>query len=174
MDKFEKVTHVEHKHIEMWNIRHPHYEDTEFTEEDEINIEQWNGHDWKNLIAFKNIDAWYEFNYALENLAEFYNRMERSINTFKIFYKSYNIDNLTELQNDSCKFIRENYWDDVLEFANEGYFLIYFTTQRECHDRNQFLMYMLDSWMYDRTVIGHRVNEEDEIKDIEFIVLNEK
>lgn len=175
MDKkdFNMIGHVGFEHLEMYNMRSLPV-NKEFLDKNKIDIEQWNGHDWKNVIAFKSIDAWFDFIYALESLIGFYNRMERSVNDFKIFYKSYNIDNLTELQNDSCNFIRENYWDDILEAAERGDFLIYLTTQRECHDRNQFLMYMLDNWMYERSMTGHRVNEDDEVKEIDFIILNEK
>lgn len=172
-EDFDLIGHVEFEHLEMYNIRYLPT-DNKFLNENKIDIEQWNIHDWKNVIAFKSIEAWHDFIQALESLIGFYNQMEIPNKTFKIFYKSYNIDNLTELQNDSCNFIRENYWDDILEAAERGDFLIYLTTQRECHDRNQFLMYMLDNWMYERSVTGHRVNEEDEIVDITFIVLNEK
>lgn len=172
-ENFKKIGHVKYEHIELWNLRYPNY-DTEFTEKDKIEIEQWNCHDWKNVIAFKSIDAWLNFIHAIEHLIGFYNQMKHTNEVFKIFYKSYNKDNLNELQNDICNFIREIYWDDILEVTENGYFIVYFTTQRECHDKNQFLMYMLDGWRYDRHVIGHMLNEEDIIKDIEFIAVNEK
>ena len=73
----------------------------------------------------------------------------------------------------SC-FIRENYWNDILTFADKGYVFMYFTTQRECHDNNQFLMYMVDNWLYDRVMKGHKVSKEDEIEDVQFICVNEK
>lgn len=161
------------EYLELYNVKDLPIS-KEFLEKNKIDIEQWNGHDWKNLIAFKDKETLLDFIHALDGLIMFYNTMEHKKEKFEIFYKSYCYNNLTELQNDSCNFIRENYWDDILEAAEKGYILIYFTTQRECHDKNQFLMYMVESWMYSRHMTGHRWGEEDVIKDIEFIVLNEK
>lgn len=33
---------------------------------------------------------------------------------------------------------------------------------------------MIDNWMHDRVMCGHKCSDTDEIKNIEFIVLNEK
>lgn len=139
-------------------------------------IAQWNAHDYKNVIAFKDYESFFNWTCAVKGLVKFYVNMGQMSRDacFNIFFKSYTIDNINDLKEDSCKFIRENYWDDILEFANKGYYIIYFTTQRECHDKNHFITYMIDNWMHDRVMCGHKCAEEDEIKNIEFIVLNEK
>ena len=139
-------------------------------------IENWNKHDYQNVIAFKDWESFCDWTYALHGLIEFYihmGQMSRD-DCFNIFFKSYTIDNLTNLNKECCNFIREIYWDEILDFAKKGYYIMYFTTQRECHDKNHFIAYMLDNWMHTRVMRGHKCSETDEIKDIEFIVLNEK
>lgn len=166
---------VEHKNLFLCDLNEDKLPNN-LMEKFKIDVEDWNGHDYKNVIAFKDWKSFCDWTYALHSLIEFYiymGQMSRE-DCFNIFFKSYTIDNLTDLNKECCNFIRESYWDDILEFANKGYYIMYFTTQRECHDKNHFITYMLDNWMHDRVMSGHKCLETDEIKDIEFIVLNEK
>lgn len=173
MEFFKDLCNVEHEYLSLWNVDKLPVE-KDWLEKNKIEIKQWNIHDYENLIAFKDYESWINFTYALSDLILFYHRMERNHDEFQIFFRSYSKDSLTELGKDCSCFIRENYWDDILTFADNGYVFMYFTTQRECHDNNQFLMYMVDNWMYNRVMKGHKVSKEDEIEDIQFICINEK
>lgn len=72
-------------------------------------IEQWNVHDYKNVIAFKDWESFFNWTCAVKGLVKFYvnmGQMSRD-SCFNIFFKSYTIDNINDLEKDSCKFIRK-------------------------------------------------------------------
>ena len=148
--------------------------------QNKIEFEDWNIHDWKNLYAFKNIEAWIQFMYAMNDLAKFYNRMYKKNYKFELYFKSYFKENIDELKKDAgggsfygcCV---DGIWDDIIELANEGYVFCYFTTQRECHDPNHFLGYMMSNFYYDRGEHGHMTyNDFVEDDNIVPIITDEK
>lgn len=175
-NKFRRIGNTYHNGIKFWNMNELP-KDPEWLKTFQVDIEWWNGHDFQNIIAFKSHEDWVMFLNAIENLVKFYHVMEKINEDFIIFFKSFNKDSLNELKEDCPKFIQTFYWEDIKAAADDGFVLIYFTTQRECHDKNQFLTYMLDNWMYCRLDTGHRWLPEDEItniKNINFICLNQK
>lgn len=140
-------------------------------------LNSWDSHDWKTVIGFKNQESWQRFCTALQYLASFYSTMYKHdvCEKFHIFFKSYNGDQLLELKRDCPKKFFNSIIDDITTFCDQGYVFMYLTTQRECHDKNQFLMYMMDNFMYDRGVVGH-VNWDicTDNDEIQIIALNEK
>lgn len=121
-----------------------------------IEFEDWDIHDWKNLYAFKNANAWIQFKYAMRDLAQFYNRMYKKDYKFELYFKSYSKENIDKLKEDAGRCVRDDeLWTKIIELANEGYVFCYFTTQRECHDPNHFLGYMMSNFYYDREEHGH-------------------
>lgn len=175
-NKFRRIGNTYHNGIKFWNMNELP-KDPEWLKTFQVDIEWWNGHDFQNIIAFKSYEDWVIFLNAIENLVKFYHVMEKTNEDFIIFFKSFNKDSLNELKEDCPKFIQTFYWEEIKAAADDGFVLIYFTTQRECHDKNQFLTYMLNNWMYCRLDTGHRWLPEDEItniKNINFICLNQK
>jgi hypothetical protein len=138
-------------------------------------FEDWDIHDWKNLYAFKDFNAWIKFIYSFADLAQFYNRMYENRQVFEIYFKSYDFRNINELKTDAGRCVNEN-WNDIEKLANDGYKFCYFTTQRECYDPNHFLAYMMSNFYYDRGEIGHVTYNNDFVEDENLIPLiaNEK
>lgn len=122
--------------------------------QNKIEFENWNIHDWGNLYAFKTIGSWIQFMYAMNDLAQFYNRMYKQDYKFELYFKSYSKENIDELKEDAGLCV-DGVWDDIIELADEGYVFCYFTTQRECHDQTHFLGYMMSNFYYDRSEHGH-------------------
>ena len=124
--------------------------------ENKIEFEDWNIHAWRNLYAFKNIEAWIQFMYAMDDLAKFYNRMYKKNYKFELYFKSYSKENIDELKKDAGRCVHDDeLWSEIIELANEGYVFCYFTTQREWHDPNHFLGYMMNIFYFDRGEHGH-------------------
>jgi hypothetical protein len=117
-------------------------------------FKNWNAHDWKNLYAFKNIEAWIRFMYAMNDLAKFYNRMYKKDYNFGLYFKSYSKENLDELRREAGYCVL-GAWDEIVKLADEGYVFCFFTTQRECNDPTHFLGYMMSNFYYDRGEHGH-------------------
>ena len=126
-------------------------------------FEDWNHHDWRNLYAFKRIDSWIRFMYAMNDLASFYNRMYKKSYRFELYFKSYSKENIDELKKDAGYCVL-GAWTKIIELADEGYVFCYFTTQRECHDKNHFLGYMMNNFYYDRSELGN-VTYNDFVED---------
>ena len=163
-----------HNNLNLTNIDDLVNPNAEFYKENKIDIELWNGHDWKNLYAFKDHDTWLNFQHCLIDLVNFYNNFYKKNHEFKIFFKSYAKHNIEKLKEDAGRCV-SGYWDDILEVANEGYVFMFFTTQRECHDCNQFLGYMLDNFLYERDNTGHMTwNDTKEDDSFLPIITNEK
>lgn len=152
---------------------------SEFSKEHEIDIRDWDIHDWKNLIGFKNHEAWIKFMLMLEKLAAFYNIMN-PVHTFDIFFKSYTKETLENLKEDCGRCVADiNCWKIITELADKGYVFAFFTTQRECHDKNHYLMYMIENYITSKGYDGHvgpgwDSEYENVDQDIEYIILNEK
>ena len=169
----KKIIHKNCSDVEFINVDDLQHKGCDFIESHKVDIEQWNIHDWKNLIGFKNMNDFNIFAKSLNNLAKFYNSINNKKEKFEIFFKCYNKENINTLREsagrcvDDCAF-------DLNELTNKGYVFIFFTTQRECYDKNHFLMYMIESYFYDRNVIGHMWNEDEDENDIKYIILNEK
>jgi hypothetical protein len=144
--------------------------------QNKIEFEDWNIHDWRNLYAFKNIKAWIQFMYAMNDLAQFYNRMYKKDYKFELYFKSYSKENIDKLKEDAGLCVRDDeLWAEIIELANEGYVFCYFTTQRECHDPNHFLGYMMSNFYYDRSELGHMTyNDFVEDNAIVPIITDEK
>jgi hypothetical protein len=119
-----------------------------------LEFEFWNVHDWKNLYAFKNVEAWIQFMGAMDDLARFYNRMYKKNYRFELYFKSYSKENIDELRREGGYCVL-GVWDEIVRLADEGYVFCFFSTQRECHDPNHFLGYMMDNFYYDRGEHGH-------------------
>lgn len=172
-NKFKRIGNTYHNGIKFWNMNELPA-DPEWLKTFQEDIELWNAHDFQNIIAFRSYHDWTMFLNAIENLVKFYQVMEKTYEDFTIFFKSFNKDTLNELKEDCPKFIQTFCWDEIEAATDDGFVLIYFTTQRECYDKNQFLTYMLDNWMYSRNDTGHRWLPKDEITNINFICLNQK
>jgi hypothetical protein len=144
--------------------------------QNKIEFEDWNIHDWRNLYAFKNVEAWIQFMYAIDDLARFYNRMNKKNYRFELYFKSYSKENIDELKEDAGRCVRDDeLWNEIVKLVNEGYIFCYFTTQRECHDPNHFLGYMMSNFYYDRSDHGHMTyNDFVEDNTIVPIITDEK
>lgn len=169
--------------VELKNIR----ENWNVEGQAKVELDQWNIHDYKNVIAFKDLDAWLRFKCALFGLAKMHHMMnvmdpDHKDSKFTLWFKSYNNEQIKELIVDSGGFINEmNVMPEIEELANKGYIFMFFTTQRECHDKNHFFGYMLNNWLYDKGMQGHvgcgwsyEQTEENKFGPIEFVVINEK
>lgn len=145
-----------------------------------IQIKKWNMHDWKNLIGFKHLTMWYKFVDSCKHLANFYNSINDKSVTFTIFFKTFTKFNKDEFKSVLGNRIWENYADELEQYLAAGYFFVYFTTQRECYDKNQFISYMLDNHFYFRQMIGHvsadwsKEEEETDMNNTAYFMLNEK
>ena len=127
-------------------------------------FENWNFHEWKNLYAFKNTEAWIQFIYAMDDLARFYNRMYKKNYRFELYFKSYSKENIDDLKKDAGYCVL-GAWTDIINLANEGYVFCYFTFQRECHNPIHFLGYMMSVFYHDRSKCCH-VTYNDFVDDI--------
>lgn len=129
----------------------------------QIEFEDWNHHDWKNIYAFKNIEYWIKFMYGMNDLAQFYNRMYKKDYKFEIYFKSYSKENIDELKKDAGYCVL-GHWAEIIELADKGYVFCFFTTQRECYDPTHFLGYMMNIFYFDRSECAH-VTYNDFVED---------
>jgi hypothetical protein len=142
-------------------------------------LSQWKSHDWKNIIAFKDLAAWNRFMDAMGSLAQFYTVMHpKNEAEFNIFGKFYTSENIEQAKNDfpSASWFVCDYLPEIVDLINQGYVVVYFTTQRECHDKNQSLTIIFDNYLYFSVEIGHIWDMNAGIAEtgIKPILINEK
>lgn len=132
-----------------------------------IEFKDWNMHDWKNLYAFKNANAWIQFKSGMRDLAQFYNRMYKKDYRFELYFKSYSKENIDELKKDAGYCVLGS-WTKIIELVNEGYVFCFFTAQQECHNPTHFLGYMMNIFYFDREQCCH-ITYNDFVDDVAII-----
>ena len=100
--------------------------------------ELWNIHDYKSIIAFKNINAFIKFQKIVEHIAQVNILLKpKTIGKgYYLYYKMYNKENIRELREDVGNFHYniDGLKEHIEEYLDKNYFFIFFTQQNFCYD----------------------------------------
>lgn len=98
----------------------------------------WNIHDYKSIIAFRDINAFMKFQEIVKHVAQVNMLLKpKTIGKgYYLYYKMYNKDNIRELRKDIGDFHYniDGLKEHIKEYLDKNYFFIFFTQQDFCYD----------------------------------------
>ena len=136
-----------------------------FVDVDKTTCDGWDAHDYKNLIAFKTEGDFVKFQKMMNNLLEVNILFKpKTIGLgYQICYKRFTNYKKIIKEYKSLDWVEE----DIKEYADKGYFFIYFTCQKWCYDPVYSLMNMIDDMFFDES--SYEITNDD----IHFILIKE-